>query len=107
MLIEVDKRPIRASSTARLRRARRAIIRLESQIARYHEIDAPAFYLWYHREFGQILSHHRRLREQIAAHEFVERDPEGGTNDRTDPAFSRPKTPAIEASPECDPPAGD
>jgi len=105
MLIEVDNRPIRRSYTARLRRGRRAIIRLESQIARYHEIDAPAFYLWYHREFGQTLSHHRRLREQIAAHECVERDPEGGTTDRTDPASSRPKTPATEAPPECEPSA--
>ena len=102
MLIEIDSRPIRRSYTARLRRARRAITRLESQIARYHEADAPAFYLWYHREFGQILSHHRGLREQIAAHEFLERDPEGGMTDRTDTAFSRPKTPATEASPECD-----
>src|SRR5207302_399502 len=39
------------------------IRRLETQIARYHELDSPAFYLWYHREFRQILSHHRGLRE--------------------------------------------
>src|SRR5258708_7424983 len=107
MLIEIDNRPIRRSYTARLRRARRAITRLESQIARYHEADAPAFYLWYHREFGQILSHHRRLREQIAAHEVVERDPQDRTIDRTDTAFSRPKTPATEASPEFDPSAAE
>src|ERR1700752_5053062 len=100
MLIEVDNRPIRRSYTARLRRARRAITRLESQIARYHEVDAPAFYLWYHREFGQILSHHRRLREQIAADEFVERNPQDPTTDRTDTGFSRPKPPGTEASPE-------
>src|SRR5260221_13026159 len=103
MLIADDNRPIRRSYTARFRRARRAITRLESQIARYHEVDAPAFYLWDHREFGQILSHHRRLREQIAAHEVVERDPEGGTTDRTDTTFSRPKTPSTEASPDYHP----
>ena len=107
MLIVVDNRPIRRSYTARLRRARRAITRLEIQIARYHEVDAPAFYLWYHREFGQILSHHRRLREQIAAHEFVERDPEGGMTDRTDTAFGRPETQSTEASPEYDPSAAE
>jgi hypothetical protein len=107
MLIKVDNRPIRRSYTARLRRARRAITRLESQIARYHEVDAPAFYLWYHREFGQILSHHRRLREQIAAHEFVERNPQDRTIDRTDRDFSRPKTPATEAAPEYDPSAAE
>jgi hypothetical protein len=83
MLIEVDNRSIRQLYTARLRRARRAITRLETQIARYHEVDAPAFYLWYHREFGQILSHHRGLREQIAAHEFVERDPATDTAETT------------------------
>src|SRR5258707_1595608 len=107
MLIEIDNRPIRLSSTAGVRRARRAITRLETQIARYHEADAPAFYLWHHREFGQILSHHRRLREQIAAHEFVERNPEDRTIDRTDTGFSRPKTPATEASPEYDPSAAE
>src|SRR5258708_11864797 len=107
MLIEIDNRPIRRSYTARLRRARRAITRMQSQIARDHEVDAPAFYLWYHREFGQILSHHRRLREQIAAHEFVERNPEDRTIDRTDTGFSRPKTPATEASPEYDPSAAE
>jgi hypothetical protein len=83
MLIQVDNRPIRRSYTARLRRARRAITRLETQIARYHEVDAPAFYLWYHREFGQILSRHRGLREQIAAHEFIQRDLDSETNDAT------------------------
>src|SRR5258707_2863108 len=107
MLIVVDNRPIRRSYTARLRRARRAITRLEIQIARYHEVDAPAFYLWYHREFGQILSHHRGLREQIAAHEFVEGDPESGTTDRTETAFCRPKTEATEASLEYDPSAAE
>jgi hypothetical protein len=70
MLIEVDNRPIRRSYTARLRRARRAVTRLEAQIARYDHMDAPAFYLWYHCEFGPILARHRGLREQIAAHEF-------------------------------------
>ena len=74
MLIEVDNRPIRRSYAARLRRTRRAAARLETQIARYDHVDAPAFYLWYHREFGQILSRHRGLREQIAAHEFVQGD---------------------------------
>jgi hypothetical protein len=107
MLIKVDNRPIRRLYTARLRRARRAITRLESQIARYHEVDAPAFYLWYHREFGQILSHHRRLREQIAAHEFVERNPQDRTIDRTDTGVSRPKIQATEASPEYDPSAAE
>jgi hypothetical protein len=67
MLVEVDNRPIRRSYTNRLRRARRAITRLETQMARYYQIDSPAFYLWYHREFGPILAHHRGLREQIAA----------------------------------------
>jgi hypothetical protein len=99
MLIEVDNRPLRRSYTARLRRARRAIIRLEAQIARHHELDAPAFYLWYHREFGQILSHHRGLREQIAAHEFVQRDPDADT---IDPASCRAKREATESLPEND-----
>jgi hypothetical protein len=78
MLLEVDNRPIRRVYTARLRRARRALTRLERQMARYHEVDEPAFYLWYHREFGQLLSHHRGLREQIAAHEFVRAGPDKG-----------------------------
>jgi hypothetical protein len=104
MLIEVDNRPLRRSYAARLRRARRAINRLEAQIARYHEVDAPAFYLWYHREFGQILSHHRGLREQIAAHEFVRRDPDSGT---TDPAHGQTKRPAAESIPGNDPSASD
>jgi hypothetical protein len=99
MLIQVDNRPIRRLYTARLRRARRAITRLEAQIARYHELDAPAFYLWYHREFGQILSHHRRLREQITAHEFVQRDLDVETNDR---ASGNQKTPAAASSPKND-----
>jgi hypothetical protein len=72
MLVEVDNRPIRRSYTARLRRARRAITRLETQMARYYQIDSPAFYLWYHREFGPILAHHRGLREQIAACESAD-----------------------------------
>ena len=75
MLIELDNRPIRRSYIARLRQARRAAASLETQIARYDRVDTPAFYLWYHREFGQILSRHRGLREQIAAHEFVQDDP--------------------------------
>ena len=104
MLIEVDNRPIRRSYTARLRRARRAIARLEAQIARYNEVDTPAFYLWYHREFGQILSHHRGLREQIAAHEFVQRDPEA---DSTGTTFHSTKTQAADPSPENDPSGSD
>jgi hypothetical protein len=76
MLIKVDNRPIRRFYTARLRRARRAVARLEAQIARYDQVDGPAFYLWYHREFGPVLAHHRGLREQIAALEFVQSDPE-------------------------------
>ncbi len=82
MLIEVDNRPIRRSYTARLRRARRAVTRLEAQIGRYDHVDTPAFYLWYHCEFGPILAHHRGLREQITAHEF-QREPsteEAGEN---------------------------
>jgi hypothetical protein len=104
MLIEVDNRPIRQSYTARLRRARRAITRLETQIGRYHELDAPAFYLWYHREFGQILSHHRGLREQIAAHEFVQRDPDVDTTGTTS---GNQRSEAAESSPEYDPSASD
>jgi hypothetical protein len=103
MLIEVDNRRIRQSYTARLRRARRAITRLQAQIARYHQVDAPEFYLWYHREFGQILSHHRRLREQIAAHEFVQRDPVADTTDTT----SRNEETRAESLPENDPSAWD
>jgi hypothetical protein len=103
MLIQVDNRPIRRLYTARLRRARRVITRLETQIARYHELDAPAFYLWYHREFGQILSHHRRLREQITAHEFVQRDLDIKTTDPT----SCKKTQAAASSPEDDSSASD
>ncbi len=76
MLIKVDNRPIRRFYTARLRRARRAVARLEAQIARYDQVDGPAFYLWYHREFGPVLAHHRGLREQIAALEFVQSDPD-------------------------------
>jgi hypothetical protein len=104
MLIPVDNRPIRRSYTARLRRARRAIARLETQIARYHEVDAPAFYLWYHREFGQILSHHRGLREQIAAHEFVQRDPD---HDSTGTTFHTTNTQPADSPPENDPSASD
>jgi hypothetical protein len=100
MLIEVDNRPLRRAYTARLRRARRVIIRLEAQIARYHEVDSPAFYLWYHREFGQILSHHRTLREQIAAHECVGREPDAGT---PDPACCETESQTTESLPEHDP----
>src|SRR4030088_2513596 len=99
MLIQVDNRPIRRSYTARLRRARRAITRLETQIARYHEVDSPAFYLWYHREFGQILSHHRGLREQIMAHEFIQRDPD---IEATDPTSGSQEPRTAESSPEND-----
>src|SRR5260370_40959109 len=99
MLIKADNRPIRRSYTARLRRARRAITRLETQIARYHEADAPAFYLWYHREFGQILSHHRGLREQITAHEFIQRALD---IEALGPAFRNQKTQAEAASTESD-----
>src|SRR6202047_3151444 len=104
MLIQVDNRPIRRSYTARLRRARRAITRLETQIARYHEVDTPAFYLWYHREFGQILSHHRRLREQITAHEFIQRDLDIET---ADPASCNQRTQAEASSTENDSSASD
>ena len=104
MLIEVHNRPLRRSYTARLRRARRAIVRLEAQIARYHEVDAPAFYLWYHREFGQILSHHRGLREQIAAQELERRDPDADTAGQ---ASCDQKTQAAESSPEHDSSASD
>jgi hypothetical protein len=104
MLIQVDNRPIRQFYTARLRRARRAITRLETQIARYHEVDAPAFYLWYHREFGQILSHHRRLREQITAHEFVQREPHINA---TDPTSCNQETQAASSSSENDSSASD
>jgi hypothetical protein len=104
MLILVDNRPIRRSYTARLRRARRAIARLETQIARYNEVDAPAFYLWYHREFGQILSHHRGLREQIAAHEFVQQDLDRET---AETAFDDEKTPAEDSFPETESSAAD
>jgi hypothetical protein len=76
MLLEVDNRPIRLGYTARLRRARRAITRLEKQIARYDQVDAHAFYLWYHCEFGPILAHHRGLREKIAALEFTQSSPD-------------------------------
>jgi hypothetical protein len=100
--MEVDNRPIRRSYTARLRRARRAVTRLETQIARYYEVDSPAFYLWYHREFGQILSHHRGLREQIAAREFSQR------NSDTNPTDSgNPQTQSAETSPEDEPRAQD
>jgi hypothetical protein len=104
MLIQVDNRPIRRSYTARLRRARRAITRLETQIARYHEVDASAFYLWYHREFGQILSHHRGLREQITAHEFIQRDLD---TEAINPASCNQKTQAAAFSPEDDSSASD
>ena len=104
MLIQVDNRPIRRSYTALLRRARRGITRLETQIARYHEVDSPAFYLWYHREFGQILSNHRRLREQITAHEFIQRDPDIETAGQ---ASCNQKTQARASSPENDSSASD
>ena len=97
MLVEVDNRPIRRSYTARLRRARRAVTRLEKQIARYDHVDTPAFYLWYHCEFGHILAHHRGLREQIAAHEFMQRDP---NTENTAENSGRRQTPVAEDSAE-------
>ena len=99
MLVEVDNRPIRRVYTARLRRARRAITRLEAQMARYYQIDSPAFYLWYHREFGPILAHHRGLREQIAAHEFAWNEPnaENAGNDENADATER-QTPNADSS---------
>jgi hypothetical protein len=100
MLVKIDDRPLRRAYTARLRRARRAIVRLEAQISRYHEVDSPAFYLWYHREFGQILSRHRTLREQIAAHEFVGQDPDAST---PGPACGETDGKATDSLPENDP----
>jgi hypothetical protein len=102
MLIAIDNRPIRQSYTARLRRARRAITRLEAQIARYYQVDAPAFYLWYHHEFGQVLSRHRGLREQIAAHELAQPCPDDDAAEESNTRFDRQNTQATESSCEND-----